>query len=188
MTQQERTLEQDVNDFIAAYYRSFVYDPINLPRFYETIATIWREGLGKREGVPYKEAESLLRPTIEEGSNICITDFNYSPCIDGFFLVVDGHISFNGVSKALHQTFYIINAEHHMAILTDSLTLAEPQQIFAEPEDLVEVRPPLKQQPKRKPAPQPKEKQQLKEKPHNPREKQHKRNQQNFIYVNPDAN
>jgi hypothetical protein len=114
------------SEFIHVYYTSFVYRPLDLPKFYDPDKSrIWRQPLGSKIGIPFSGALAHLIPSIEEGSSVTISNFNVIPVDRGFALTVTGTIVHKTASRIFSQFFTIKSVGDRFFVLSDSLTLLD---------------------------------------------------------------
>ena len=136
----ERTIESDVNIFVAAYYNVFTYDSTNITRFYSNEAQIWRKGCEDRKGVLLSEGKVQIAPEIATGTQCSVLDYHFCGIPDGFVVTVEGTMTFEGKVSVFHQVFTVADENHRMAILTDQLQIKSADVICQPSEELVEVK------------------------------------------------
>jgi hypothetical protein len=147
------------SEFIHVYYTSLLYNPQDLPKFYDpTKSRIWRQPLNSKIGVPFSDASALLIPPIDEGSSVSVTNFNVIPVDHGFALTVTGTIAYKSAIRIFTQFFTIKSVGDRYFVLSDSLTLLDNNGQLPPPDEETVIVPRVvaAPEPQRPPSPGPK--------------------------------
>jgi hypothetical protein len=128
-------------EFIRAYYTSLVYNPDDLPHFYDQgTAAIWRDQLGDSPARPFGETRQVLVPEIPKGAKVAVLRFTALPIPSGFSIIVVGEIGHGRASRPFHQCFTLAAVQDRFFVVGDYLTLfGQIDAEFVPPDSLFEV-------------------------------------------------
>jgi hypothetical protein len=119
-------IEALASEFVVAYYKSLVYRPNDVPKFYDQeTAIIWRAELNSRKGVSFGQGSPFLIPEIARGSSVSVTDFNVLALEKGWSVSVWGSIVSETQGSLFNQCFVIVDVAGRSFIVSDALKLLD---------------------------------------------------------------
>lgn len=110
-------------EFVIAYYKSLLYAPTELFKFYdEEKATVWRN-MGAT-GVALKKAmgKRFFVPSIPAGGSVIVNSFAVLPITQGLSVVVNGQFTGTDAALCFTQCFTLTSCDGRWFIESDALT------------------------------------------------------------------
>lgn len=95
-----------VQEFIVAYYKTFVYEPESIYKFYDDKAQISRQNFDDKSSRILEEAKEHLIPDCVRNVQIAITNCSFCSAINGTNIIVNGAI--NPTSNLLFNQFFTL--------------------------------------------------------------------------------
>ena len=125
--QNQSSLEEELSNFVLAYYRSAAYrGETEINKYYAPSARIWRDSMDivGKEVNQFIEKNEPIFPILEIGDKLAIQSFHGLSLPHGFNLYVEGIISIEEDVQEFKQSFTIYEIQERFFIYSDHLTLS----------------------------------------------------------------